>query len=251
MRLKASNFGNVTKRKRPPTDAFLRNIFIPKDLSNVSSIRHGRQQELTTRSPYSRKVQEVHCVWCWPGDKPLFSLPWGLSWWESLWPHWKGSIWFNGNKNPCTWRNYTTEKACADSNFFLHMVDGKLKLKENDKSRYYDQVQGQLAITGLPWCDFVVHPSGSHRVNVQRIHFHQRYWKENLFPNFKNLPFNHALPFLAKLHVQRIKQGEPWWNDVIHKYSLNSHCVVSCVLGLAFSYTILHSFFCFVFLLQS
>lgn len=67
------------------------------------------------------------------------------------------------------------EEAWADSNFFLHMVDGKPKLKENDKSRYYDQVQGQLAITGLPWCDFVVHLSGSHSVNVQSIYFNRRY----------------------------------------------------------------------------
>lgn len=43
-------------------------------------------------------------------------------------------------KNPYTSRNYTMEEPCADSNFFLHMVDGKPKLKENDKSDYYDQV---------------------------------------------------------------------------------------------------------------
>ena len=58
MRLTASNFGKVTKRKRPPTEAFLRNIFIPKDLSYVSCICHGRPQELTTRSLYSRKMQK-------------------------------------------------------------------------------------------------------------------------------------------------------------------------------------------------
>ena len=91
------------------------------------------------------------------------------------------------------------EEACADSNFFPDMVDGK-KLKENDKSGYYNQVQGQLAITGLPWCDFVVHLSGSHSVNVQRIYFNQRCWKEYFFPNLKIFYFNHALPFVAKLH---------------------------------------------------
>ena len=44
------------------------------------------------------------------------------------------------------------EEACKDPNFCLHMVNGKPKLEENDKSGYYDQVQGQLAVTGLPWC---------------------------------------------------------------------------------------------------
>ncbi|RMX48382.1 hypothetical protein pdam_00025035 [Pocillopora damicornis] len=41
-RLTASNFGKVLKRKRPPTESFVRDIFVPKDLSKVSSIRHGR-----------------------------------------------------------------------------------------------------------------------------------------------------------------------------------------------------------------
>ena len=65
------------------------------------------------------------------------------------------------------------------------MVNGKPKLKENDKSGYYDQVQGQLAVTGLPWCDFVVHLSGSHNINVEQIYFNQRHWDENLFPKLK------------------------------------------------------------------
>ena len=55
-----------------------------------------------------------------------------------------------------TWRNHTMEEACKNPDFCLHMVNGKPKHKENDKSSYYDQVQGQLAVTGLPWCDFVV-----------------------------------------------------------------------------------------------
>ena len=58
-RLTASNFGKVIKRKRPPTESFLRDIFVPKDLSKVSSIRHGRQQELIVRSLYSRKMQKM------------------------------------------------------------------------------------------------------------------------------------------------------------------------------------------------
>jgi len=58
-RLTASNFGKVIKRKRPPTESFLRDIFVPKDLFKVSSIRHGRQQELTVRSLYSRKMQKM------------------------------------------------------------------------------------------------------------------------------------------------------------------------------------------------
>ena len=58
-RLTASNFGKVVKRKRPPTESFVRDIFVPKDSSKVSSIRHGRQQELIVRYLYSRKMQRT------------------------------------------------------------------------------------------------------------------------------------------------------------------------------------------------
>ena len=43
-------------------------------------------------------------------------------------------------KNPYTWRNHTMEEACKDPDFWLQMVNGKAKLKENDKSGYYDKV---------------------------------------------------------------------------------------------------------------
>lgn len=101
-------------------------------------------------------------------------------------------------KNPYTWRNHRREEACRDPNFCLHMVNGKPKLKESDRRGHYCQVQGQLAITGLPWCDFIVQLSGSHNINVERIYFNQTHWDENLFPQLKKFYFDRALPFLAK-----------------------------------------------------
>ena len=41
---------------------------------------------------------------------------------------------------------------------------------------YYAQVQGQMAIVGLEWCDFVVYTSK--RVIVQRIGFDQTFWND-------------------------------------------------------------------------
>ena len=202
MRLTASNFGKVVKRKRPPTEPFLRDIFVPKDLSKVSSIRHGRQQELIARSLYSRKMQKK-CKQFIVYDAGLVvnpSFPYlGASPDGKVYdPTEKDPFGLLEMKNPYTWRNSTMEEACQDPNFFLHMVDSKPKLKEDDKSGYYAQVQGQLAVTGLPWCDFVVHLSGSHNLNVERIYFNQRYWEENLFPKLTKFYFDHALPFLAK-----------------------------------------------------
>ena len=201
-RLTASNFGKVIKRKRPPTESFLRDIFVPKDLSKVSSIRHGRQQELIVRSLYRRKMQKM-CKQFIVFDAGLVvnpSFPYlGASPDGKVYdPTEKDPFGLLEIKNPYTWRNHTMEEASNDPNFCLHMVNGKPKLKENDKSGYYDQVQGQLAVTGLPWCDFVVHLSGSHNINVERIYFNQRHWHENLFPKLKKFYFDHALPFLAR-----------------------------------------------------
>ena len=49
--------------------------------------------------------------------------------------------------------------------------EGKAKLKVNHKSGYYHQVQGQLVLSGLPWCNFVVSLTGSRSIDVERIYF--------------------------------------------------------------------------------
>ena len=43
--------------KKEPTEPFLKSIFEAKDLSNVASIRHGKQNEKVVRSHYARKMQ--------------------------------------------------------------------------------------------------------------------------------------------------------------------------------------------------
>ena len=56
-RLTASNFGLVVNRKRQPTDGFLRNIFQSRALSNVASIKHGKQNEISARTLYANEMQ--------------------------------------------------------------------------------------------------------------------------------------------------------------------------------------------------
>jgi len=75
-----------------------------------------------------------------------------------------------------------------------HVVDGKPQLKVNAKSGYYAQIQGQLALSGLPWCDFVVILTGSGNIHVQRIYFDVLYWEH----------FQYALPYLHRLHCATV-----------------------------------------------
>ena len=74
-------------------------------------------------------------------------------------------------------------------------INGKVHLKRDHQ--YYDQVQGQLAVSGLEWCDFVVFTNVG--INIERIKFNEQYWRQTLFPKLTEFYLNHALPYLVKL----------------------------------------------------
>lgn len=47
---------------------------------------------------------------------------------------------------------------------------------------HYMQMQGNMAITAAPWCDYIVYCSFEGRVFVQRISFNHNYWNKYLYP---------------------------------------------------------------------
>lgn len=87
----------------------------------------------------------------------------------------------------------TPLEACADPNFCLHIVDGSPKLKRTHV--YYDQVQGQMGITGVTWCDFIVYTSCG--LSIERIPFELEHWKR-LREKLHNVYFSFFLPAVAK-----------------------------------------------------
>ena len=222
LRLTASNFGKVLHRKKEPTEPFLKSIFEAKDLSNVASIRHGKQNEKVVRSHYARKMQKhldknftvydsglvvnpTHpYLGATPDGKvfdPTSDHPFGLL----------------EIKCPYTWRNHTMEAACKDRNFPCSMVDGVPKLRTDDKQGYYAQIQGQLALSGLPWCDFVINLSGSRSLFVQRINFDPTYWNNTLLPKLTMFYFKHCIPFLSKEMATSVNPCE---QSLYHTYSV-------------------------------
>ena len=154
---------------------FLRNIFQPKDLSNVASIKHGKQNESIARTLYAHEMQKRNTKFTVYEAGLVInpSLPYlGAS------PD--GKVFDPTDKEPFglleikarfAWRNSTFLEACQDSNFMCHTVGGKPQLKVQHKSGYYAQIQGQLALSGLSWCDFIVFLTGSRNIHVQRIYF--------------------------------------------------------------------------------
>lgn len=88
-------------------------------------------------------------------------------------------------KCPYTYRNLTIDEIC-DKNYHLTKSsnpDRPFNLKQS--SNWYIQIQSQMAISNLSWCDFVVYLQGSistekHKIYVERIKFDSELWRSVL-----------------------------------------------------------------------
>ncbi|EEC02805.1 hypothetical protein IscW_ISCW024145, partial [Ixodes scapularis] len=84
-------------------------------------------------------------------------------------------------KCPCSKKGQTPKGAALDKKFFAHIVEGEVTLKRD--SAYYYQVQGQLAVTGLPWADFVIWTNNGllcDSISVERIAFDNTFWDSTI-----------------------------------------------------------------------
>ena len=68
----------------------------------------------------------------------------------------------------------TPKDACTDVKFCCELTNGQCKLKASHS--YYFQIQGQMAITGAKWCDFVVFTKKG--MSIERIPFNADFWNE-------------------------------------------------------------------------
>lgn len=96
-------------------------------------------------------------------------------------------------KCPFKYRDETPVEACSHPDFFCELIDGHLKLKKN--SLHYSQVQGQMAICQVEWCDFVIYTKAG--LNVERISFDEKFWLEELFPKLLDFYLQHAISFFT------------------------------------------------------
>ena len=63
--------------------------------------------------------------------------------------------------------------ATTDQKFSIEQISGTYRLRRD--TEYYAQVQGQMALTGSEWCDFVVYTEKG--MVIERILFDSQYWK--------------------------------------------------------------------------
>ena len=95
-------------------------------------------------------------------------------------------------KCPSTKSAVTPLEACSDPKFFCRRVGDQCCLKTEHE--YYAQVQGQLAITGVAWCDFIVYTFKG--MSIERITFDQQFW-DNLSQKLEAYYFQHFISFAA------------------------------------------------------
>ncbi|XP_071087830.1 uncharacterized protein [Haliotis cracherodii] len=101
-------------------------------------------------------------------------------------------------KCPSVFRDLTPEEAASNTNFFCHIVDNNVTLKENHA--YYFQVQGQMALTKRTWCDFVVWTLKG--ISIERITFDENKWHQ-MVTRLRSFYLSAIIPEKYTLRVQR------------------------------------------------
>ena len=139
----------------------LKDIFCNKSLPDVKSMAHGKENEKVARSIYSNKVQKkVSAFTVFDAGisvNPEFpfvgATPDGRVHDPSENPTY-GQVEI---KCPFSKRSDKTIQEALDRNFHLENRNGSFSFKVDHSSGYYCHVQGQLALTGLTWCEFFVY----------------------------------------------------------------------------------------------
>ena len=195
-RVTSSKFGEILKRKSVPSNAFLKNMFISKDLRGVRSVAHGIEKESFARKVYVKKMKKHnHDITVYHSGlvvNPAFPY-FGAS------PDGKvvdknASDMFGllEIKCPFKYRNVLPSEAVGNADFCLELIAGRPRLKRNHE--YHYQIQGQMAIAGISWCDFVAFTNKG--IFVERVPFSKDFWVREMFPKLTEFYFNHAVQHL-------------------------------------------------------
>ena len=156
-RLTASKFDLITKRQRNH-DKFAADLMHPKQI-NSSCVQHGLTYEPISLQEYEKimfarktpaKVLKTGFVVCLEmsflgGSPDGRVIDFGC----------QNHFGLAEAKCPETKYHVTPLEACQDLSFFCETVSGHCKLKRNHA--YYTQVQGQMGVSGVSWCDYYLY----------------------------------------------------------------------------------------------
>jgi len=88
------------------------------------------------------------------------------------------------------------DAAVTDPSFYLQKENKSFTLKKEHICGYFAQVQGQMALSGLQWCDFCVFLSERNEMCVIQVNFDEQYWKQELLPKLSEFYFKYGIEYL-------------------------------------------------------
>lgn len=188
-RITASKMHIVIKRKKAPTSSMLKSLFNTKSFSNAAT-EYGLSREKMAKEKYvmlkSATNSHIHdCGLIINNECPFLAAT----------PDAKVC---EGNecgileiKCPYVARDMTIEEACSNlDRFLLFKENNEFKLRRDHD--YYVQIQGQLLVSGAPWCDLAVYTTKDFYVEriVPDIPFiTDMLLKLSFFHRFHGLPY--------------------------------------------------------------
>ena len=172
-RISSSNFGRVCKRKdNMSQEKMVRESVNRKDISHIPAVKYGIDNESNAASTYANYMQPLQTLDCGVVISPKMPLLCSSPDRKVI----DRDFGFGLVEIKCSYalRKLRPEDACKDPSFYCEIVEGKPRLKrEHD---YYYQIQGQLGICGLAWCDFVVFFQKG--IIIERIKFDNEIWNK-------------------------------------------------------------------------
>lgn len=195
IRFTASKFHLISKRQRNH-DTFADSLINPKDIKS-RALSHGLKFESVALMQYhkvmfNRKtpIQVLPCGFVVSKEYPILGASPDAKVVD------KGCTDHFGLaevKCPYTKFHVTPLDACSDPAFCMEKTsETECSLKKSHP--YYAQVQGQMAITGAKWCDFIVYTNVG--IHIERIPFDLLYWTE-LRDQLYSYYFKNFIPFAA------------------------------------------------------
>ena len=185
----ASQFGQVFKPKRDVNKKFLTSLCSPEDFFS-EAVTYGKRHKKDAKEAYVAQNQGLHIHSCGLIVNPEFSF---LGATPDAKVCSEGKTGIIEIKCPYSARDMTVaEAARLIPQFYLVEAGGYLRLRKDHQNFY--QVQGQLMVTGAPFCDFVVYTSKD--IHVERILPELDVWKVML-DKLACFYMKYVMPFLA------------------------------------------------------
>ena len=210
-RLTASKFGVIVKRRRQHT-SLVHQLLYTSVSPSVSALQWGRDHEPDALHKYRQTLSD---------DMTLISASFYVDQCGFLGASPDGIVIDASEKAVClvevkcpfNAQEKTVEEACSDIKSFCSTICEQQPCLKTSHDYYY-QVQGQMAVTGIHACDFVLWTPKD--VRIQRIYFDNEFWSNTCLPKLEHFFFYFFLP-----EIIYPKQT----SSLIHDYSQHKTCM--------------------------